>query len=68
MAFSASFSRQTSGFINSYAPTSLREYFATGFTDFYMRPDDRETLKMVSPILYKKIFELNLEENLDSIY
>jgi len=55
-------------FINSYAPTSLREYFATGFTDFYMRPDDRESLKMVSPALYKKIFELNLEENLDSTY
>ena len=23
-------------FINAYAPTSLREYFATGFTDFYL--------------------------------
>jgi hypothetical protein len=55
-------------FINAYAPTSLREYFATGFTDFYMRPDDRGTLKLVSPSLYKKIFDLNLKENLDNVY
>ena len=55
-------------FINAYAPTSLREYFATGFTDFYMKPDDRESLKLVSPQLYKKIFELNFKENVDSMY
>ena len=55
-------------FISAYAPTSLREYFATGFTDFFMRPDDRETLRMVSPELYQKIFELNSEENLDNTY
>ena len=53
-------------FINAYAPTSLREYFATGFTDFYMRPDDRSALKSVSPVLYKKIFELNSESDLDN--
>ncbi len=52
-------------FINAYAPTSLREYFATGFTDFYMRPDDHETLKKVSPKLYEKIFKLNSEDSLD---
>ena len=55
-------------FINAYAPTSLREYFATGFTDFYMRSGDRATLQKVSPKLYKKIFELNIEKNLDSMY
>jgi len=55
-------------FINAYAPTSLREYFATGFTDFYMRPDDRSALKSVSPVLYKKIFELNLESDLDNTF
>ena len=49
-------------FINAYAPTSLREYFATGFTDFYMRTDDRESLQKVSPRLYNKLINLNLEE------
>ena len=53
-------------FISSYAATSLREYFATGFTDFYMRPDDRTSLEKVSPKLYKKIFELNSESTLDN--
>ena len=49
-------------FINAYAPTSLREYFATGFTDFFMRPDDTQTLKNVSPQLYNKIYEISYEE------
>ena len=49
-------------FISAYAPTSLREYFATGFTDFYMRPDDHKTLQQVSPALYNKIYELNFDE------
>ena len=44
-------------FISPYAATSLREYFATGFTDFFMEPDHR-LLKSVSPILYKKIEKL----------
>lgn len=55
-------------FINAYAPTSLREYFATGFTDFYMRPDDHGTLQSVSPELYKKLVQLNVEEKLDNLY
>jgi len=42
-------------FINAYAPTSLREYFATGFADFYLNPNDHTNLKNSSPILYKKI-------------
>lgn len=54
-------------FISSYAATSLREYFATGFTDFYMRTDDRNSLKLVSPELYLKIFELNSQNFLDSL-
>jgi len=49
-------------FITAYAPTSLREYFATGFTDFYMRPADRGDLQKVSPQLYNKLFKLNSEE------
>ena len=44
-------------FMSPYAATSLREYFATGFTDFFMEPDHR-LLKSISPILYKKIEKL----------
>jgi hypothetical protein len=48
-------------FISSYSPTSLREYFATGFTEFFMYPDEHDYLKKVSPQLYKKIYELYSE-------
>ncbi len=51
-------------FISPYAATSLREYFATGFTDFYM-DSDHKYLKTVSPVLYEKIIMLQDEENLD---
>lgn len=51
-------------FINPYAATSLREYFATGFTDFYMN-SNHKYLKNVSPVLYEKIIMLQKEENLD---
>ena len=44
-------------FISPYAATSLREYFATGFTEFFMHPDHR-LLKSVSPVLYKKLKKL----------
>lgn len=54
-------------FINPYAPTCLREYFATGFTDFYMN-SDHATLKTVSPELYKKLILLHDEKTLDSVY
>lgn len=54
-------------FINAYAPTSLREYFATGFTDFYMNPQDHKTLKVVSPDLFEKINLIN-QENVDNLY
>ena len=46
-------------FINAYAPTSLREYFATSFTEFYMNPDLHNSLKMVSPAVFEKIILLN---------
>lgn len=52
-------------FISSYAPTSLKEYFATGFTEFFLYPDQQSYLKQVCPQLYKKIFQLYTEENLD---
>ena len=51
-------------FISPYAATSLREYFATAFTDFYMDSNHR-TLKIVSPAVYDKIVMLQKEENLD---
>ncbi len=54
-------------FINAYAPTSLREYFATGFTDYYIS-DEHTTLKTVSPELFLKISLLNDENKLDSAY
>jgi len=52
-------------FISPYAPTSLREYFATGFTDFYLNPD-HGYLKKVSPELYKKILLLHNPKKLDN--
>jgi len=53
-------------FINAYAPTSLREYFATAFTDFILQPDGHEYLKKISPEVYKKISELYENEKLDN--
>ena len=53
-------------FINAYAPTSLREYFATGFTDYFLHPN-HNFLKRVSPSLYEKLLLLQDEENLDTI-
>ena len=52
-------------FITPYAATSLREYFATGFTDFYTHPHERSFLQKVSPELYKKLFLLQNPEELD---
>jgi len=46
-------------FISPYAATSLREYFATGFTDFFMNKS-RDDLKSVSPVLYSKLRSLSL--------
>ena len=51
-------------FINAYAATSLREYFATGFTDFYLH-SDHSGLQQVSPKLYKKLLMLHDPKKLD---
>ncbi len=53
-------------FINAYAPTSLREYFATGFTDYIIEPSGHNYLKKISPVLYGKINELYMNEKLDN--
>ena len=43
-------------FVDPYAVTSLREYFAIGFEQFYMR--DKIYLQKVSPQVYYKLTEL----------
>ncbi len=48
-------------FISPYAATSLREYFATGFTNFFMGTS-RGDLRTVSPILFDKLRSLSLED------
>ena len=45
-------------FISPYAATSLREYFAVGFTDFYLNSDTHNFLKKISPALYQKLIKL----------
>ncbi len=51
-------------FINSYAPTSLREYFATGFTEYYL-DSNHNYLKKISPVLYEKLSLLQDPKKLD---
>ncbi len=51
-------------FISPYAPTSIREYFATLFTEFYL-DSDHGYIKKLSPELYEKILILQDPENLD---
>ena len=46
-------------FISPYAATSLREYFATGFTEFYLYPDSHAYIQKTSPELYKKLVQLH---------
>ena len=45
-------------FISAYAPTSLREYFATGFTNFYT-DSNHSFLNKTSPALYDKLAQLH---------
>ena len=52
-------------FISAYAPTSLREYIATGFSEYYL-DSNHGYLKKVSPELYKKLFLLQNPEKLDN--
>jgi hypothetical protein len=53
-------------FISPYAATSLREYFATGFTEFYLHPDEHGFLQKIAPELYKKLISLHDPEILDN--
>lgn len=52
-------------FIGPYSATSLREYFATAFTDYYLN-DNHEHLRKVSPRVYEKLISLNSELGLDT--
>jgi len=54
----------TGVFISAYAPTSLKEYYATGFTEFYLDPN-HTFLQKSSPALYKKILMLQRQKDLD---
>jgi hypothetical protein len=45
--------------ISPYAATSLREYFATAFTEFYLYEDSHGYLSRISPELYRKLIELH---------
>ena len=42
-------------FTSPYAATSLREYFATGFEEYFLPNGDRGSLQHMSPALYNKI-------------
>ena len=44
-------------FDSAYSCTSIREYFANGFEEFYLR--DRNYLNTISPKLYRKIIDLH---------
>ena len=53
-------------FITPYAATSLREYYATGFSEFYF-DSNHNFLRKVSPELYKKLLLIQDPEKLDNI-
>jgi len=51
-------------FISPYAATSLREYFATAFTEFYL-DSNHQFLQKVQPAVYEKIKSLQNIKELD---
>ena len=53
-------------FITPYAATSLREYYATGFTEFFL-DSNHNFFRKVSPELYKKLLLIQDPEKLDNI-
>ena len=56
----------TGVFITPYAATSLREYFATAFTDYYLHPESHNFLKKLGPELFNKLATLHNPEKLDN--
>jgi hypothetical protein len=53
-------------YITPYAATSLREYYATGFAEYYF-DSDHNFFRKVSPELYKKLLFIQDPEKLDNI-
>jgi len=51
-------------FVSPYSITSIREYWATAFENFWIKPDTRPFLKRSSPVLYQKIMKINKLHNL----
>ena len=59
-------SELTKGLFNTpYAATSLQEYFATGFEDYFTNINLRKYLTKVSPVLYYKIRSLEKKDEDD---
>jgi hypothetical protein len=55
-------------FCSPYGATSIREYFANGFEFFFLK--DRETVKQISPQLYRKLVEIEkglFFDNIDEV-
>ncbi len=46
----------TNIFVSGYAATSLSEYFARGFEEYFV--GDKDSLRKLSPVLYKIVDEL----------
>ena len=54
-------------FVSPYAATSIREYYASGFEDFYL--NNGKLIRKISPALYEKLSDLNnLGEKTNEIY
>jgi hypothetical protein len=46
-------------FLSPYSITTIREYFATGFEEYYLR--DKKYLKQLCPVLFRKVNSLEKE-------
>lgn len=55
-------------FVSEYSVTSLKEYFATGFEEYYL--GDRVLLKQISSYIYEKVasLEQKLEKEENEVY
>jgi hypothetical protein len=51
-------------FLTPYAITSIREYWATAFENFWLKPDERSFIKKSSPVLYRKIITIKKMHNI----
>ena len=49
-------------FISPYGATSLREYFANAFEEYFLSGGDRSAVRSISPAIYQKINQL-MEQN-----